>query len=475
MRNVSGVNPTESPITDAAVARVLNRAPWLRPAMAVCRFSVGGDDYTTVTATGAVVLSRRCASNVHLAAEHVTAAVLALLREHPARVIDEYPAVAGNAAVASVALSAAIELGLGGRTPFIMPQALAQRVAAPDGSVEELATGLVIDRLRYNRVAPVAPIRVARDPEPDDDDDLFGEGDIESTAQGGDEGTGPGDTGPGDGDTGPGDTGPGDGDTGPGGGDTGPGDGGTGPGDGDTGPGDTGPGDTGSPSDYDVSPYAGRATPAVLDAVRAAVAHGVLNEPETPSPDLEAWAYRTTGRRSPHEMLRRYVGTSIDVAVSGTRSTWRRPALFVDESDDPAIVHPGRARAKALAGAVVDVSGSIGDDELADAVGVLSDIAADRGVDARYVCVSDRVLGPDRPLERGGDILIDRDKGATDMRAGLSHMARLGVRSCLVVTDGKTPWPVTPIRGLDVVVALVGPEAGAHRARVPGWMRAVVL
>ena len=465
MRNVSGVNPTESPITDAAVARVLNRAPWLRPAMAVCRFSVGGDDYTTVTATGAVVLSRRCASNVHLAAEHVTAAVLALLREHPARVIDAYPAVAGNAAVASVALSAAIELGLGGRTPFIMPQALAQRVAAPDGSVEELATGLVIDRLRYNRVAPVAPIRVARDPEPDDsDDDLFGEGDIESTAQGGDEGTGPGDTGPGD--TGSGDTGPGDGDTGPGDGDTGSG---------DTGSGDTGSGDTGPASDYDVSPYAGRATPAVLDAVRAAVAHGVLNEPETPSPDLESWAYRTTGRRSPHEMLRRYVGKSIDVAVSGTRSTWRRPALFVDESDDPAIVHPGRARAKALAGAVVDVSGSIGDDELADAVGVLSDIAADRGVDARYVCVSDRVLGPDRPLERGSDILIDRDKGATDMRTGLSHMARLGVRSCLVVTDGKTPWPATPIRGLDVVVALVGPEAGAHRARVPGWMRAVVL
>src|SRR5699024_2507943 len=342
-----------------------------------------------------------------------------------------YPAVAGNAAVASVSLSAAIELGLGGRTPFIMPQALAQRVAAPDGSVEELATGLVIDRLRYNRVAPVAPIRVARDPEPDDDDDLFGEGDIESTAQGGEEGTGPGGTGPGG--TGPGGTGPGD--TGPG--DTGPGDGDTGPGDGDTGPGDgdTGPGDTGPPSDYDVSPYAGRATPAVLDAVRAAVAHGVLNEPETPSPDLEAWAYRTTGRRSPHEMLRRYVGTSIDVAVSGTRSTWRRPALFVDQSDDPAIVHPGRARAKALAGAVADVSGSSGDDDLADAVGVLSDIAADRGVDARYVCVSDRVLGPDRPLERGGDILIDRDKGATDMRVGLSHMARLGVRSCLVVTD----------------------------------------
>jgi predicted metal-dependent peptidase len=56
--------------------------------------------------------------------------------------------------------------------------------------------------------------------------------------------------------------------------------------------------------------------------------------------------------------------------------------------------------------------------------------------------------------------------GGTDMGAGLAKAADLRPRPDLVVvlTDGHTPWPAQPPRGIRVIVGLMDPTG-----RVPGW------
>jgi predicted metal-dependent peptidase len=61
--------------------------------------------------------------------------------------------------------------------------------------------------------------------------------------------------------------------------------------------------------------------------------------------------------------------------------------------------------------------------------------------------------------------------GGTDMRAGFEAVEHLRPRPTVlvVVTDGQTPWPSRPPRGMSVVVALTGP------ALTPTWAKSVVV
>jgi len=61
--------------------------------------------------------------------------------------------------------------------------------------------------------------------------------------------------------------------------------------------------------------------------------------------------------------------------------------------------------------------------------------------------------------------------GGTDMGAGIAAAAALRPRSAVtvVLTDGFTPWPDEPPRGMRVVVGLLGDDV----PEAPGWTRAI--
>jgi predicted metal-dependent peptidase len=62
--------------------------------------------------------------------------------------------------------------------------------------------------------------------------------------------------------------------------------------------------------------------------------------------------------------------------------------------------------------------------------------------------------------------------GGTDMGAGLSKAAELRPRPDLIVvlTDGHTPWPADPPRGIRVIVGLMDPSGS-----VPQWAKAIPI
>jgi len=61
--------------------------------------------------------------------------------------------------------------------------------------------------------------------------------------------------------------------------------------------------------------------------------------------------------------------------------------------------------------------------------------------------------------------------GGTDMGAGIDAAAALRPRPAVtvVLTDGYTPWPSSPPKGMRVVVGLLG----EHAPDAPSWTRAV--
>jgi predicted metal-dependent peptidase len=152
--------------------------------------------------------------------------------------------------------------------------------------------------------------------------------------------------------------------------------------------------------------------------------------------------------------------------------SYRRPSRRATVSPDvvlPAMEHPTPQIA-----VVVDTSASMGDetlqqvlgeiDALLDAVGVHSGGVPVLAVDTEVHSVS-RVRAARQVTLAGG--------GGTDMSRGIEAAAKLRPRPAVVIvlTDGFTPWPVAPPKGLSVVVALV--ETPSRTWPTPDWARVV--
>jgi Mg-chelatase subunit ChlD len=62
--------------------------------------------------------------------------------------------------------------------------------------------------------------------------------------------------------------------------------------------------------------------------------------------------------------------------------------------------------------------------------------------------------------------------GGTDMGAGLAKAAEIRPRPDLIVvlTDGHTPWPEAPPRGIRVIVGLMDLSGS-----VPEWARSIAI
>lgn len=122
------------------------------------------------------------------------------------------------------------------------------------------------------------------------------------------------------------------------------------------------------------------------------------------------------------------------------------------------LVLPAYTTAGARILAAVDVSGSMSDETLRYAVGVVAQLARETDHGLSYFSVSNTTHSL-RDYTTCG-IRIDRDRAGTDMRVAWEVFNDHPDDMPVVITDGKTPWPTS---AGDAVVVIVADTAEDYR------------
>src|SRR5579875_2641371 len=170
---------------------------------------------------------------------------------------------------------------------------------------------------------------------------------------------------------------------------------------------------------------------------------------------------------------RRALGAEIRKAVADVSGavdyTYRRPSRRATVTGD--VVLPALRRPVPDVAVVCDTSGSMTDDLLAASLAEVEGLLRALGL-ARQL----RVIACDAAASAARRVTSARQVeltggGGTDMGAGIAAAAALRPRPAItvVLTDGLTPWPSAPPRGMKVVVGLLGEEP----PEPPAWARAV--
>jgi len=135
------------------------------------------------------------------------------------------------------------------------------------------------------------------------------------------------------------------------------------------------------------------------------------------------------------------------------------------------VVLPALRRPVPEVAVVCDTSGSMTDDllamVLAEVEGLLQALGLARQV---RVLACDYAVAPAQRVSSARQVQLVGG-GGTNMGAGIEAAAALRPRPAVtvVLTDGYTPWPPAPPKGMRVVVGLLGPRA----PDAPVWARAV--
>jgi predicted metal-dependent peptidase len=122
---------------------------------------------------------------------------------------------------------------------------------------------------------------------------------------------------------------------------------------------------------------------------------------------------------------------------------------------------------------VLDTSGSMDDHMLAQSLAEVQGVLRGLGVGRRHlniVCCDAMAFEAQKVMQAQDVQLLGG--GGTDMGAGLTKAADIRPRPDLIVvlTDGFTPWPAEPPRGIRVIVGLMDPNGS-----VPEWARAIAI
>jgi predicted metal-dependent peptidase len=149
--------------------------------------------------------------------------------------------------------------------------------------------------------------------------------------------------------------------------------------------------------------------------------------------------------------------------------SYRRPSRRA--SVTAPVVLPALRRPVPEVAVVCDTSGSMTEDLLAMALAEVEGLLRALGL-ARQVRVlaCDTAVAPAQRVSSARQVQLVGG-GGTDMGAGIAAAAGLRPRPAVavVLTDGYTPWPAAPPKGMRVVVGLLGDQA----PEAPTWARAV--
>lgn len=170
---------------------------------------------------------------------------------------------------------------------------------------------------------------------------------------------------------------------------------------------------------------------------------------------------------------RRVLAAELRRAVADTAGavdySYRRPSRRASVAGD--VVLPALRRPVPEVAVVCDTSGSMTEDLLAAALAEVEGLLRALGL-ARQVRVlaCDTVVGAVRRVSSARQVELVGG-GGTDMGAGIAAAAALRPRPAItvVLTDGLTPWPDEPPRGIRVVIGLLGDDV----PEPPGWARTV--
>ena len=181
---------------------------------------------------------------------------------------------------------------------------------------------------------------------------------------------------------------------------------------------------------------------------------------------LQRWADTVLRpKASWQQILARSVKTAVHLRAGASDYTWQRPSRR--EQPDDAVIRAGMTRTVPDLAVVVDTSGSMSDTELAQALAEIRSIIA-RVVPGEALTVlatdaavasAQRVFNPRQINLLGG--------GGTDMRVGIAEAAKTKPTAIIVITDGHTPWPATPPKGVPTVIAAL--TDGSTQHTVPKW------
>jgi predicted metal-dependent peptidase len=149
--------------------------------------------------------------------------------------------------------------------------------------------------------------------------------------------------------------------------------------------------------------------------------------------------------------------------------SYRRPSRRASVAGS--VVLPALRRPVPEIAVVCDTSGSMSDDLLAAALAEVEGLLRAVGMARQLrVLACDTAVGPVRRVSSARQVELVGG-GGTDMGAGIEAAGLLRPRPSItvVLTDGFTPWPDEPPRGMRVVVGLLGDDA----PDAPDWARAV--
>ncbi len=151
--------------------------------------------------------------------------------------------------------------------------------------------------------------------------------------------------------------------------------------------------------------------------------------------------------------------------------TYRRPSRRA--SAVPQVILPSLRQPLPNVAVVIDTSGSMSDQMLAQALGEVSGVLRSVGVgrrNLRVVCCDAEAYEAQRVLDAHDVRLLGG--GGTHMGAGLAAACELRPRPDVVVvlTDGQTPWPTAAPDRVRVIVGLMG-----QGGRSPEWATTVTV
>jgi predicted metal-dependent peptidase len=156
-------------------------------------------------------------------------------------------------------------------------------------------------------------------------------------------------------------------------------------------------------------------------------------------------------------------------AAGAVDYSYRRPSRRASVAG--AVVLPALRRPVPDIAVVCDTSGSMSEELLAVALAEVEGLLRAVGVARQLrVLACDTAVAPVRRVSSARQVELIGG-GGTDMGAGIEAAGRLRPRPAIavVLTDGYTPWPDEPPRGMRVVVGLIGDDA----PEAPTWARAV--
>jgi predicted metal-dependent peptidase len=123
---------------------------------------------------------------------------------------------------------------------------------------------------------------------------------------------------------------------------------------------------------------------------------------------------------------------------------------------------------------VIDTSGSMDDDALAAALAEVTGVLRAVGVRGNRVTVlaCDADVHATRRVSRVHDVVL-AGGGGTDMRVGIEAALRLPEppHFVIVLTDGDTPWPQTPLTRTRIIAGLVRQVSTPP----PGWIETIQI